>query len=114
LAANPGLLTAVANDLRYDDVFAHQIERYGRQGDSLMIVSVSGESLNIVNALRMAKVRRMTCIAFTGASPNTASSLADYCIAVRSQVAAVVETCHVGLIHAMTALLHQSSCSGSN
>lgn len=69
LPANAGVITCLANDTGYDNIYAHQLEVKGRQGDLLIVLSGSGNSANVVRALETAKslgIRTFAILAFTG------------------------------------------------
>ncbi len=69
LPANAGVITCLANDTGYDNIYAHQLEVKGRQGDLLIVLSGSGNSANVVRALETAKslgIRTFAIVAFTG------------------------------------------------
>jgi D-sedoheptulose 7-phosphate isomerase len=69
LTANSGILTCLANDTGYENIFAHQLEVKGRPGDLLIALSGSGNSQNVINALNMARrlgMRSYAIVAFTG------------------------------------------------
>jgi D-sedoheptulose 7-phosphate isomerase len=109
LTANSALLTALGNDIGFSECLSRQIEYYGRPGDLLWSFTVSGESENIINAIRAAKARKMVVIALTGAPPNSACRLADHHLAIMSAAPGVVETCHVAIMHALTLRLRRRS-----
>lgn len=66
LAACSSLLTCLGNDLGYDQVFAEQVETFGISGDILMVISGSGNSANVLQAVHVARAKRMGIIALTG------------------------------------------------
>lgn len=66
LNANVSTLTAIANDYHYSDVFAKQVRALGQAGDLLLAISTSGDSNNIVNAIKAAHDKEMSIIALTG------------------------------------------------
>jgi len=66
LTDNIALITAISNDLSYEDIFSYQIKRFSNVGDILIVLSGSGNSKNIINALRTAKERNLKTIAFLG------------------------------------------------
>lgn len=68
LSANSSMLTALANDYGYDEVFARQIRAFASAGDVLVVFSASGNSVNVVGAITAAHEREMHVVAFTGAS----------------------------------------------
>lgn len=67
LSANSSVLTALGNDYGYDDVFARQVQAYGGAGDVLVAFSTSGNSRNVLAAVRAAQERDMPVVAMTGA-----------------------------------------------
>ncbi len=66
LTVDSSALTAIANDYSYDVVFAKQVEALGREGDFLLALSTSGNSRNVIEAMKAAKARGMTIVALTG------------------------------------------------
>jgi len=66
LTTDTSLLTACANDMGFDAVFARQVEAHGRPGDVLVLHSTSGDSPNVVRAAQSARARGVTVIAFLG------------------------------------------------
>jgi len=104
LSANSSVLTALANDYGFDDVFARQIRAFGSAGDVLIVFSASGNSTNVVQAVAAAHERELQVIAFTGESggrigEQLASS--DRLIAVPATRIMRVQELHRIGIHAM-------------
>lgn len=99
LADNAPVLTAWANDYAYDQVFARQVEAYGRPGAVLLALSTSGNSPNVVAALAAARVRGVTTIALTGAGGGGAARFADHLLAVPSEHTALIQQAHLCLYH---------------
>jgi D-sedoheptulose 7-phosphate isomerase len=91
-------MTAIGNDYSYDEVFARQVLAAGRPGDVVVGLSTSGDSLNVVRALKAAGQARMTTVALTGARGGKVASLAEVCIRVPSNnTGRVQEAClHLG------------------
>jgi D-sedoheptulose 7-phosphate isomerase len=77
LAANPAILSCLANDEGYDRVFSMQLAVLAREGDVLIVLSGSGNSANIIKALEEARIIGMTSYAVLGYSGGKAKSLAD-------------------------------------
>lgn len=100
---NPAALTCLANDYGYEEVFAKQIRhRYAAHDDVLVAISSSGESENIVLAIRAARNIGMDVVTFTGFSPgNRVHSMGQYGFHVPSTSYGEVETCHLGILHAL-------------
>lgn len=104
LSANSSVLTALANDYGFDDVFARQVRAFGSAGDVLIVFSASGNSVNVVQAVSAAHEREMPVIAFTGEGggrigEQLASS--DRLIAVPATRIMRVQELHRVGIHAM-------------
>ena len=83
-------MTAIANDISYDDIFSYQLARFGKPNDILLLFSVSGSSKNIVKCARVAKRKRIKIISFTGFDGGKIKSLSKYknffkCIQSRKQ-----------------------------
>jgi len=66
LASHTSLITAIVNDIGGDLIFAQQVYGYGRPGDVLLAISTSGASANVLHAVRVARVRGLRSIGFTG------------------------------------------------
>lgn len=104
LSANSSVLTALANDYGFDDVFARQVRAFGSAGDVLIVFSASGNSGNIVRAVTAAHEREMPVIAFTGESGGRIGeqlSSSDRLIAVPATRIMRVQELHRVGIHAM-------------
>jgi D-sedoheptulose 7-phosphate isomerase len=80
LSANPSVLTCLANDCGYEAIFSMQLAVQGRAGDVLIVLSGSGNSPNIVNALEQAKTMRVKSYAILGYDGGKAKALADVLI----------------------------------
>jgi phosphoheptose isomerase len=100
LAANIPLMTAISNDMSYDEVYAFQLEALGQPGDVLIAISSSGNSPNVIEALEMAKIMQIKSIALTGMSPdNKAAQLADISIHVDCDEYEATEDVHQAIMH---------------
>jgi len=93
------ILTAIANDIGYEDVFSFQISIKGSQDDILVAISASGNSPNIIKAIDTAKELNMTTIAFVGFDGGKAAKLADIVLHVQEYNYGIVEDCHQSLMH---------------
>lgn len=105
LCADASLLTCIANDFGFDQVFSRQVEGLGRPGDVLVIFSTSGNSANIVAALQAAKSRQLHTIAVLGKNGGAAKGLADHELIVPSDVTARIQEVHTFILHAWLTLL---------
>ena len=108
LSSNVDLLTAIANDIGYEDVYVYQLESHGRPDDVLVAISSSGRSPNIVRALAWARSSGLRTIAFTGFDGGEARRLADVPLHVDSSNYGVVEDVHQTLMHAIAQFIRQS------
>jgi D-sedoheptulose 7-phosphate isomerase len=107
LVANIEINTAIANDMAYDQVFSYQLQSYASPGDVLVVISSSGNSPNIVNALLWAKDHGVSTIAMTGFDGGKARDLADMPLYVAAHNYGVVEDVHQSLMHALAQFLRQ-------
>jgi D-sedoheptulose 7-phosphate isomerase len=99
LTADSAILTAVANDYGYAEVFARQVRAIGRPGDLLLLFSTSGESENAVRAATAARAGGMTTVAITGARPSSLAALADLTIPAPATETALVQELHQIITH---------------
>lgn len=107
LNADPGILTAIANDYAYDYVFARQVEALGQTGDVLIAMSTSGSSANIVKAIAAAKEKGLFTVLFTGEKGRENKAEAAICLVVPSRITAHVQEAHMVGLHGMTALVEK-------
>ena len=99
LCDNYGLVTAYANDTSYENVFSGQLENIGEVGDLLIVVSGSGNSKNIINALKTAKKLGINTLAFIGYSGGECIKLSDYSVHIKSFDMQICEDAHLILGH---------------
>lgn len=99
LTADGAVLTAAANDLGIEAMFARQIEAFGKPGDVAVAITTSGRSANVVEALRVANARGMVTIALTGRDGGEAGALAKVHVNVPSDVTARIQEVHRTWIH---------------
>jgi D-sedoheptulose 7-phosphate isomerase len=101
LTVDSSILTSVANDLSFKQVFARQVEALGRPGDVALGISTSGESPNVVAALQTAKARGLKTVALTGRDGGTVGRVADIHVNVPDQSTQRVQEVHQTLIHVL-------------
>lgn len=99
LTVDTSLLTAVGNDYGFDCVFSRQVEGLGQEGDVLIAISTSGNSANVVKAVKTAKEKGIYVIALTGENGSILAKESDLCLAVPSQVTARIQEMHIMIIH---------------
>lgn len=101
LHGDPSTLTAIANDVGYEQVFARQVDAFGAEDDILVAISTSGRSPNIVEAARRARARGLTVIALTGRTGGDLAGLSDVVLFVPADVVARIQEVHGIVIHAL-------------
>jgi len=101
LSTNVEVLTAIANDIGYHEIFVYQLQSQARPGDVLIAVSSSGRSRNIVDALTWARDNGLRTIAITGFEGGAARTVADVAIHVNCTNYGVVEDLHQAVMHAL-------------
>ena len=101
LTADTSLLTSLANDYGFEQIFARQVEALGEPGDVAVAISTSGLSPNIVAALTKARTLGVQTVAITGRDGGEAGRLAEIHINVPDDCTARVQEVHITLIHAI-------------
>jgi len=99
LNADGTVLTCIANDYGYEQVFARQISGLGAAGDVLVAFSTSGHSPNVLAALRRARKLGITTILLTGKDGGPASKVSDHALIVPSPVTARIQEVHTLILH---------------
>ncbi len=108
LHVNSSYITAVSNDYSFDEVYARLVQAMGVEGDTLIGLSTSGNSPNVVNALRKAKDIGMKTVAFTGAGGGEARQYADDLIEIESTNTPRIQECHMLLGHTLCELIEKT------
>jgi D-sedoheptulose 7-phosphate isomerase len=96
---NASWMTALGNDYSYDDVFVRQLENYGRPGDVVISLSVSGDSPNCVSALDWAKQNGLVTIALVGGKQGRMATVADHTVVIDDTHYGRVEDAEMGVCH---------------
>jgi len=99
LHADTSSVTAIVNDYGPEEVFARQVEAHGRPGDTVLLLSTSGSSPNVVHAARRARSMGLRVWALTGRAPNELASLADDALCVEAGDTATVQEVHLLAAH---------------
>ncbi|MGG4032677.1 SIS domain-containing protein [Paenibacillus cisolokensis] len=108
LVSQSALSTAFINDVAADMVFAQQVYGYGRPGDALLVFSTSGNSLNVVRAVQVAKAVGLTTIAMTGESGGRLKELCDIAIRVPYTSTPDIQERHLPIYHALCMMLEEA------
>jgi D-sedoheptulose 7-phosphate isomerase len=110
LSTNTSILTSIANDYAYEDVFARQVEAFVDKGDILWAFSTSGCSLNVLKAARLAKEKGARVLAFTGRADSELEQIADICLCTESESTARSQEIHQLGYHIICDLVEQNFC----
>ena len=107
LHTDTSFMTAVSNDLSFDDVYARLIQGIGKQGDILIGMSTSGNSKNVIKALEEAKKKEIITIGLTGKSNGNMKPYCDYLINIPSDDTPRIQECHLMLGHAICEMVEK-------
>lgn len=105
LTTDSSILTSVANDLGYENIFARQIEALCTNKDLVIGITTSGNSANVVNAIQAAKEAGATTIGLTGGTGGKLSSVCDHNIVAPSNVTARIQEAHIFIGHCLCEIL---------
>ena len=106
--SDPSHISCVANDYGYDQVFSRFVDAFGKNGDVLLAISTSGNSKNILNAIKSAKSKNMIVIGLTGKDGGQMASLCDVELrAPHSKYADRAQEIHIKIIHALIDYIEQ-------
>lgn len=108
LSSDQAKLTCIANDYDFSEIFSRQIRALGRPGDVAIAISTSGNSLNIVKAVEMAREVGMITIGWTGGNGGKLVSLVDHVFVVPSDVVARIQETHITLGHVLCELIDEA------
>lgn len=108
LTTDTSLLTAIANDFGTEGVFERQVESLGREGDVLIAISTSGNSVNVIRAAESARARGLRVIALTGSTGGELAGLADVAVRVPSTVTAHIQECHLAVEQLLASLVEDA------
>ena len=103
LTTDTSVLTSIANDYGYDDIFSKQVKALGKKGDVALGITTSGSSANVLKALRVANKLGMTTIALTGEA-GKAASLVDISLQVPSRSVPRIQEAHIVVGHILCEL----------
>ena len=112
LSSNPAVLTAWANDYSFETIFSRQVEAYGEPGGVLLGLSTSGNSGNVVLAMKAAKKLGMVTIGLTGQGGGKMASLCDHVLAVPSKSTPAIQQVHLALYHCYCAAVEEALADG--
>jgi D-sedoheptulose 7-phosphate isomerase len=114
LTTDSSILTAIANDYGYEQVFARQIRGLGNAGDVFFAISTSGRSRNILRAIEAARDKRLTVVGFTGHSGGEMRRDCDICLMAPSDNTQLIQQLHIIAAHLICGLIEQRLFSRRN
>ncbi len=112
LTTDTSFLTANANDFGFDHVFERQVEAHGRPGDTLLAISTSGNSKNVLRALERARSQGLKTILLTGEKPSVCSAAAELSIHVPSRETQRIQESHITIGHILCDLVERALFPG--
>jgi D-sedoheptulose 7-phosphate isomerase len=101
------ILTAVGNDYGFDRVFARQIEAFGSPGDVAIGITTSGNSPNVIIALKAARASGLKTVGLAGRDGGALKALVDFPIIVPSSITARIQECHLAIEHLLCELVEE-------
>jgi len=107
LTDNVPLMTAWANDQRYEDVFAEQLRTFVRSGDVVFAISGSGNSANVLNGLQVARDSGAQTVGLTGFKGGKMKVLCDLCVVIPSDNMQLIEDFHIAVTHSIFTILRK-------
>ena len=114
LTSNFSLISAIANDISYDDIFSFQIEKLCKRNDVLFLFSVSGNSKNLIKAVKKAKTKGIKTISFTGFNGGRLSKITDMNLNFPMANYGIVEDCHISIMHFLSQYLRNTKIKSKN
>ncbi len=108
LTTNSSTLTALANDYDFSRIFVRQVEAFGATDDVLIGISTSGNSQNIIAALKYAAQKGLKTVALTGGDGGAMTAIADLSVVVPSKNTQRIQECHIAIAHIICDMLEES------
>lgn len=108
LTTNTSILTSIANDYGYTEVFAKQIEAMGKKDDVAIAISTSGKAKNVIAAVKLARKMGLKTVAFTGGDGGELVKLVDVSLVVPSSITARIQEAHITVGHIICELVEQT------
>ena len=107
ITTDTSMLTAIGNDYGFDKLFARQLQAQSKPGDVFIGISTSGNSVNIINAMELAKELGVTSVALFGEAGKL-KDLVDYSINVPSKITPYIQECHICIGHMICAIVERA------
>ena len=107
LVSHAALISAIANDIGAEMVYAQQVMGYGKEHDCIIGITTSGNSTNIINAMKVAKERNLFTIGMTGQNGGLLQDNCDCCICVPSTETFKIQEYHLPIYHTLCAMVEE-------
>lgn len=107
LNTDPAILTAIANDYEYSEVFARQLKALANEGDVVIAISTSGGSANVAKAIDAAKKKKLKIIVFTGAKGQKMAGRANIAFVVPSEKTPRIQETHILIGHVLCQMVEE-------
>ena len=108
LTTDSSFITAWANDTGFESIFSRQIQGLGNEGDVLIGISTSGNSVNVINAIKQANYKKLKTITLTGKTAGKLDGLANITIKVPSTDTQRIQECHIMIGQILCSLVEES------
>lgn len=113
LTTDTSVLTSIANDNGFGEVFSRQIEALGQKGDVAIGISTSGNSPNVLKGIRTAKEKGMNTVGFTGQEGGKLRDCVDICFQAPSLSTPRIQEVHITVAHAICGLIEEELCQSN-
>jgi D-sedoheptulose 7-phosphate isomerase len=110
LTTDTSMLTAIGNDLSFDFIFARQIKALGRKGDVVLAISTSGNSPNVIEAVKQARAMEIGTIGLLGSGGGKVTGLVDLSLIVPSNETPRIQEVHIAASHIICQLIEDELC----
>ena len=107
LCVDPSVVTCIANDYGYEEVFARQIDGVGKSGDLFVGISTSGNSENIIRAVNKCKEKRITTVGLLGKNGGKLQGICDYALTVPSNNTPRIQEVHTLSVHLLCEMIEK-------
>jgi len=108
LTTNSSLITAIANDASFDNIFYRQIEAFVKKNDIVIAISTSGKSKNVLKGVKLAKLKGAQIISLTGKETNPLSKISDISLHVPSKNTQRIQECHILIGHIICGIVEKN------
>ena len=107
LSTDTSALTCIANDFGYSDIFSRQLEALGKKNDYLVAISTSGDSENVLQAIKTARILGMQILSLLGKGGGKAKAISDDSIIIPSNITARIQEMHILIGHIMCEIIEK-------